>query len=242
MIMKKQIKKVKCNYCGCIFDSDLDTCPHCGAPNENTVPLDDDKSVNTGKRKTSGTKKKLISSGAVVLILLFAGIFIRTRYSGLTEGYYKYKDSLYYYSEKYYGLEIFHWYQNVSGQWIGPYSPNLMPEELMEPSSAKLYRITDAKRKASGYSDFKESIFYQDIQTGSESVPGYYKVGTDKYYHDSTNVMMYWYLYQQQTWKELGFSELPEELKHSSLIGKYEYVPDWDTEKDLTEFKKGTAK
>ena len=179
-------------------------------------------SAGASGKKTSGCLGNLAALAllvvggfaALIAFILVLGTFLsRNDPSG---GYYFYDDTSYYYSTRSYGDLNWFYYDDAQDDWQGPLSYSSVPDALETKKQAKEYFVQSDWAQSLPCGDFSDSAYARDLEVGLQVQEGYYTADGLYYYHLPGSYNEGWFVYTGQ-WEEADFSDLPAELRHSSL-------------------------
>lgn len=175
----------------------------------------------------------------LMLIIIIIGGLIGIVENEPEEGYYSYNQNTYYYSYTNYGEEKMNWfmYDNTQGEWTGPIARDGISEDMSKNSHAKDFFLSKDWEENFKCTDFADSVYAKDIQTGLHVGDGYYKYDDDVYYHLDNSYDAGWYKYDEDDWTYVESSSLPIEMTHTSQLEDFYYTPEWDSSTQITDFE-----
>lgn len=146
-------------------------------------------------------------------------------------GYYALDNKAYYHDEE----SFYIWYM-YDDEWE-QLAFSDVPTELRHSTLSNDYYISDAYSHIANETDFMDTIYYQDIIVGRNISTGYFKVEDQVFYHLENDCLEGWYSYVDDDWSYIEQEELPEELRHSSIVHDFCYTPTWDSSTQFTDFE-----
>ena len=159
-------------------------------------------------------------------------------------GYYSYKGEIYYTLTNYSyaddnNTKWLH-YNRSSSEWERV-SIDVIPE-LAENETAKPYYLDGVWKEEFDFPDVTETRAYYDCLYGPDvTTAGYYEYGGRNYYHLETNNTESWYEFTDSgDWENIDYSVVPDMLKNEYDARDFYFLPDWDTETQLTDFAETT--
>ena len=105
---------------------------------------------------------------------------------------------------------------------------------------ASPYYLSETYSSDYDFPSFSDTRLYYDIQYGDGYVSsGYYSYDDKDYYHLDSSDSSSWYVYSddKDDWVSLSSSEVPESLSNQYDAKDFYYVPNWNSETQITDFK-----
>lgn len=205
-------------------------------------------SSGSGSQSSKGSDSASIIKGILkviglicspIILLFVIAIIIVIVQNKPDQGYYNYEGTPYYYKAADYHSADYNWYRyDEQASWCYPTHISQMPEELHKKKTAKKYYVQFDWDSNLPCTNFEDSVYYADIQKGFKTAPGYYKYNDDDYYyHMGTDYDSGWYYYSDDNdWSSTDSSNIPEDLKHPSMVDDFYYTPTWDASTQISDF------
>lgn len=168
-------------------------------------------------RRLLGLVGKLVGAfvGCIVFLLILGLIVTR---NDITEGYYIYGNTGYYYSSTAY--QDLNWFRYDTNRYVWEGPLDTVPEALTTKKQAKEHFVQTVWTNRLPCDDFADSLYGQDLATGMTAAEGLYQYGSAVYFHLSKAYDQNWYQYKTD-WQAVDFQTLPQELQHPSLTQEY---------------------
>lgn len=177
------------------------------------------------------------------ILILFALIFIA--YFGIIEpttvplaGYYSRDNAIYYHITPD-SRDYWYKYDDVSGQWAEVQMYELYPDIYEKRKTANNYLEAKEWNSALPCSDFSQSVCYSDYLNNFKVNTGYYSYNDDTYYHLYDDYASGWYCYDYyyNTWRDVDYSSVPDDLTHNSIAEDFYFTPVWDSATQFSDFE-----
>lgn len=146
-------------------------------------------------------------------------------------GYYAYDNKAYYHDKG----SFEKWYK-YDGQWQLLAFEDV-PYELQHSSLSEKYFNTNHYLHIADETDFTQTVYYRDIEAGKYIKKGYFGYDDEVYYHLQDDYEEGWYYFDNDDWYAIDQSDLPEDLKHPSLVDDFYFTPTWDSSTQFTDFE-----
>lgn len=146
-------------------------------------------------------------------------------------GYYEQENNTYYNLGGWFDS---YWYI-FDGEWKAVDYDSL-PYELKHPSISDKYYVSSKYKPDISAEDFTKSIYYADYNASEYIDTGYYSCDGRDFYHVESYYSDGWYEYDSNDWSNVDYGDLPDDLKHNSIVTDFYYTPTWDASTQITDF------
>lgn len=116
-----------------------------------------------------------------------------------------------------------------------------LPFGLKHTSVVDEYFVADSYNSSIGAYDFADSLCYRDSQASTDLSTGYYSCDNREFYHIETDYSSGWYEYSSSDWSSVDYGDLPDDMKHNSIVEDFYYTPTWDATTQISDFTSSYA-
>ena len=198
---------------------------------------------NRGGRKALKTALVIIGIYAVIQIVgptALLGAFSLGSLVIPAKGYYSYNGNTYYsFGDSKYVDDYDRWavYNTASGEWETA-DVSTIPE-LKKNSKAKNYYLSQGYQSSYDFPDISDTrIYYDNSYKEGYVTTGYYSYDDKEYYRLDSSDTSSWYVYSDENddWRNLSSSEVPDALTNQYDAKDFYYVPVWNSDTQITDF------